>query len=71
MDELIKQVVSKAGINGEQAKSAVDAVIGFLKERLPGPIADQIEGLISGDEGAAKGLEDLAKGLGGLFGGDK
>jgi hypothetical protein len=62
MDELIKLVSSKVGISEEQAKQAVEVVIGFLKEQLPEPIAGQIDGLLKGDLG---GLQDM---IGGLFG---
>lgn len=63
MEELIKQITSKVGISEEQAKQAVNQVLEFLKQRLPGPIASQVEGVIKGG-----GLNDVAKGLGGLFG---
>ena len=48
MDELIKQVVERTGISEQQARGAVDTVLGFLKTRLPEPIAGQLDGL--GDE---------------------
>jgi uncharacterized protein (DUF2267 family) len=65
MDELIKQVASKAGISEDQAKKAVDTVVGYLKEQLPEPFAGQVDAAIKGD---LSGLGDLAGGLGGLFG---
>jgi uncharacterized protein (DUF2267 family) len=64
MDELIKLVSSKAGISEEQAKQAVTSVLDFLKQRLPAPLASQIDGVLSGGS-----LPDLSKGLGGLLGG--
>ena len=63
MDELVKVVVQKTGLPEAQAKQAVMAVIGFLKEKLPAPIAAQVDALLAG--GAPP---DLAKGLGGLLG---
>jgi hypothetical protein len=62
MDELVKVVVQKTGLPEAQAKQAVMAVIGFLKEKLPAPIAAQVDALLAG------GPPDLAKGLGGLLG---
>jgi hypothetical protein len=62
MDELIKLVSQKTGISEDQARAAVATVLGFLKERLPAPIAAQLDGVVGG------GGTDLAKGLGGLFG---
>jgi len=64
MDELIKMVSEKTGLSQAQAKMAVETVVGFLKEKLPGALAGQIDGLLSG----AANPQDLAKGLGGLLG---
>ena len=63
MDELIKLVSQKTGIPPAQAKQAVEVVINFLKEKLPAPIAGQIDGFLSGN---ASG--DVMKGIGNLFG---
>ena len=60
MDDLIKMVADKAGISPEQAKSAVDAIMEFMKDKLPPGAADHIKGLMSGEGG---GLAGLAKGL--------
>ena len=64
MDELIKLVSEKTGIPEATAKTAVQTVIGYLKEKLPAPIAGQIDGLLSG--GGIGG--EVTKGLGDLFG---
>jgi hypothetical protein len=75
MDDLIKQVTEKTGISEAQARSAVETVVGFLKDRLPAPIAGQLDGVLSGAGGAIGGLADQAGdvlgGLGGMFGGKK
>lgn len=68
MDELVKQVATKTGISEEQARSAVTTVIGFLKERLPAPIAGQLDNVVGGSADAAGGLGDLASKVGGIFG---
>jgi uncharacterized protein (DUF2267 family) len=59
MDELVKLVVQKTGISEDQARQAVTTVIGFLKERLPAPIAAQVDGVINNP--------GVAGALGGLF----
>lgn len=69
MEELIKLVVEKAGISSEQAQSSIETVMSFLKERLPEPMAAQLDGLLSGEN--AEGLGNVVKGLGGFFGGKK
>ena len=52
MDELIQKVQQRAGIDESQASAAVNTVIDFLKDRLPEPIADQVEGALSGEAGS-------------------
>ena len=64
MEELVKLVAQKTGLPPEQAKIAVQTVLGFLKQKLPAPLAAQIDGLLAGG-GASP---DLAQGLGGLLG---
>ncbi|MCA1632948.1 MAG: DUF2267 domain-containing protein [Acidobacteria bacterium] len=75
MDELIKQVTEKAGISEAQARSAVETVMGFIKDRLPEPIAGQVDTLIGGAGGVVGGLAntagDVLGGLGGMLGGKK
>ena len=67
MDELVKLVSQKTGLSKEMAKTAVETVVGYLKEKLPGPIAGQIDSVLGG-AGLAEGAGDLAKGLGGILG---
>lgn len=72
MEELIKQVTAKTGISEEQARSAVTTVIDFVKNRLPAPIASQVDNVIGGGAAAAGdgggNLGDLASKVGGMFG---
>ena len=65
MDELIKTVVEKAGISESQAKTAIDVVVGQLKDRLPEPIAGQLESMLGGEGGDddGGGLLGAAKGM--------
>ncbi len=67
MDELIELVSQKTGLSKEMSKTAVDVVIGFLKDKLPEPIAGRIDDVLSGGTGLG-GLGDLAQGLGGILG---
>ena len=63
MDELVKLVAKKTGLSDEMARTAVDTVIGFLKEKLPGPAAAQLDALLEGGD-----VSSLMSGLGGLLG---
>ena len=67
MDELVKLVSQKTGLSEEMAKTVVEMVVGYLKEKLPGPIAGQIDSVLGG-AGLAESAGDLAKGLGGILG---
>ena len=68
MDQLVDLVVQRTGIPPNQARQAVQVVVGFLKDRLPGPIASQVDTVLSGG-GTGGGVTDQAKqGLGGIFG---
>lgn len=62
MDELIKMVADKTGISADQAKSAVETVMGFLKDTLPAGISEQVEGLMSGKD-VAGGIAGMAQGV--------
>jgi len=68
MEELINQVASKTGISEAQARDAVNTVLGFLKDRLPEPIAGQLDNVVAGGGGVAGSLGDIAGAVGGIFG---
>lgn len=67
MDELIKQVANKTGISEDQARTAVNTVLDFVKDRLPAPLAGQIDNVVSGEGGAGDVVGDIASKVGGLF----
>lgn len=67
MDELIKQVAERTGIGEEQARTAVETVVGFLKERLPAPIAGQVDTVLGSGQ-ASDIAGDIAGKVGGFFG---
>lgn len=67
MQELVQLIVERTGISEESATQAVDAVIAYVKQRAPAPVAAQLENYLTGETaasavGAAKGA------LGSMFG---
>lgn len=50
MEEIIKEIASKAGINADQSKLALDTVLGLLKAKMPDALGGQLEGLLTGKE---------------------
>jgi hypothetical protein len=65
MDALISKVVERAGISEDKARAAVEAVVGFIKERAPSGLSGQIDSLVGGGEGSGAG--DIASKVGGMF----
>lgn len=63
MDELGKLISEKVGISEEQARAAIEMVLSHPKQRLPAPIAAQIDGAVSGGS-----LGAVASALGGIPG---
>ena len=68
MDEIIQRLIAKTGLPEDKARAALDTVLGFLKEKLPAPVASQIDNLLAGGSGMSDKLGAAAKGLGGMFG---
>jgi len=49
------------GLDDDKAQSAIQTVLEFLKQRLPGPVASQLDSAISG--GGMNALKDKAEGF--------
>ena len=63
MEDLIKFVTEKTGLTADQAKSAVEAVGSFLKDKMPGGIGEQVNNFLEGKDigglaGMATGIKD-------------
>jgi hypothetical protein len=66
MDALVNMVAQRAGLSEDKARTAVDTVVNFLKERAPAGLSGQIDSLVSG--GAGSSLGGVASSLGGMLG---
>ncbi len=66
MDELVKMVSQETGLPEAQARQAAEVVMKFLKEKLPAPIASQVDNFLE-NEGTADVAQDLLKKGMGLF----
>jgi len=68
MDELVKRVTERTGLSEDKARTAIDTVVGFLKERLPAPIAGHVDTALNAAGGTmVDKAGDLIGGLGGMF----
>ena len=63
MDELVKMISEKTGLPEAQARQAAEVAVDFIKDKLPGPIAGQVDNALDGG-GLGSGV---MKGLGGLL----
>ena len=63
---MINQVAERTGLSPDKAREAVQVVVGFLKNKLPGPIAAQIDGVLGGQQGAGDVTGQAQQALGDL-----
>ena len=68
MNELIQRLMDKAGLSQEQAASAMQIVLGLVKEKLPAPVAMQVESILAGGAEGGTALGGMGAALGGMFG---
>lgn len=68
MNEIIQRLIERTGLPEDKAAAAVETVVGFLKEKLPAPVASQIDSVMSGDSGMADKIGGMGARLGGMFG---
>lgn len=61
MDELVKLLAQKTGLPEDKARMAAETVIGFLKQRLPGPVGEQLNSVLSVQ--ASPGFTEKVKGM--------
>jgi hypothetical protein len=64
MDELVKMVAEETGLPEAQARKAAEAVVKFLKTKLPEPLAGQVDNFLENDGTADVAQDLLKKGLG-------
>ncbi len=70
MDQLTQLVAQKTGISEQQAQTAVSTVMGFIREKLPAPVAAQVEAAL-GNPATLGQAASMLGGLGDMFGGSK
>ena len=58
MEDLIRQISQKLRVSEEQAKTAVETVVGYLKEKMPGEFSNKLENLVAS---AGEKLDTFAK----------
>lgn len=67
MDQLIKQVAEKTGLDEAKAKEAIDVVMAYLKDHLTADTLARVTSVV-GESSIGSALGSLAERVGGLFG---
>jgi hypothetical protein len=62
MNELVQLVQQKTGLSQEMAQKVVDTIAGYLKTKLPEPMASGLDSLLGGSAGTAAAAGDAAAG---------
>lgn len=67
MDELVKLIASKTGLDEKIAKQVAQVVVEFLQKKLPPPLNKEVDKLLSGQIGDLSQIPGLGKQGSGLF----
>ena len=68
MNEIIQRLTQRTGLPEDKATAAVDTVAGYLKEKLPAPMASQIDNVIGGGTGGEEQSGGIGSRIGNMFG---
>ena len=75
VDELINTITQKTGLSTDKAQAAAQAVLDFLKTRLPASMSGALDKAVSGGANAADAgggmLGNAAEKVGSMFGKNK
>jgi hypothetical protein len=70
MNELVSHIVQKTGLSEDKARGAAEAVITFLKTKLPGSVGAQLDNITHGEEGSETAggvVEKVKEAVSGIF----
>lgn len=56
MEDLVKKITETAGVNEEQAVKAIEAVVSFIKEKLPPMMHGVVDNFLSSGSAEDDGL---------------
>jgi hypothetical protein len=63
MDELVHMLTEKTGLPEDKARLAAETAVNFIKSKLPGSVAGQVDNALSGEGGSS-----ITERLGSIFG---
>lgn len=65
MEQLVQIIVEKTGLSEEVAGTVAEIVLQFVKDKVPEPLAGQLDSIVNGEAGDGV---DIGGALKGLFG---
>jgi len=68
MNEIIQRLTQRTGLPEDKANAAVETITGYLKEKLPAPVASQIDSLIGGESGGEEQSGGIGARISSMFG---
>ncbi|MFN8518362.1 MAG: hypothetical protein U0667_02995 [Chloroflexota bacterium] len=68
MEELVHQLIKQVGLDPKQAQQVIGLVTGFLKDKLPADMLNQVSGLVGGLGDVAGDAAGAAKDVAGAAG---
>ncbi|MCL4248516.1 MAG: hypothetical protein KJ065_10260 [Anaerolineae bacterium] len=73
LDGLVTDITKNSGVSPDIATTIIQIVLQFLGERLPEPLGGLLSGLVGGQSSSTGnddsfGIDDIARGLGGILG---
>ncbi len=67
MDEMTKMVSQKTGLPEDQSRKAAQAVMDYITNRLPTPVANQVRDAVMSGKGMGD-IGNMTRGMGGSMG---
>lgn len=64
MEQIIRMIQERTGIDAAKARTAADTVVEFLQDKLPEPVAGQIRNVLDGGDSGASPMDRIQ----GMFG---
>lgn len=68
-NELIRSVADKIGVSEDKAATAVETVLGYVRDRLPQPVASQLDNVVG--QGESQGGSNIPGAVKDIFGSER
>jgi hypothetical protein len=63
MDELVQELSQKTGLSQDKSQEVINVVMSHLKARLPAPLGNGLDSLMTGSPAGGESLADTVKSI--------